>query len=105
MLILTLNHSYSYLIPLFICFDASPPITDNVQEASVIGVLTKSQRIQPLVEAVLTQINLKADLFHKFVVILREEHSTLAQSIQQYHSELNTYNIIGCRIMYFLGNR
>ena len=54
----------------------------------MVGIRTKSQRIQPVVDAVLTQISLKADHFHKFVDILREEHSSIVELILQYYSKL-----------------
>ena len=47
------------------------------------GILTISQRIAPIVEAVLAQIQLKANLFHVFMDVLRRENSCLGDIIQQ----------------------
>ena len=54
-----------------------------VQAASVVGVLTGPERVAPVMEAVLAQIRLKADLFLIFMDILRSENSNLADIVQQ----------------------
>ena len=54
-----------------------------VQAASVVGVLTNNQRIAPVMDSVLAQIKLNANLFHTFIDVLRRENSVLADSIQQ----------------------
>ena len=58
--------------------------TGIVQAASV-GMLTLPQRIAPIVEAVLAQIKLKANLFHVFMDVLRKENSCLGDVIQRYY--------------------
>ena len=51
-------------------------------------MLTLPQRIAPIVEAVLAQIKLKANLFHIFMDVLRRENSCLGDVIQQYYCKL-----------------
>ena len=58
-------------------------ILDIVEMASMVGGLTGPQRIAPVIEAVLAQIMLKADLFHTFMDVLRRENAVLADDIQQ----------------------
>ena len=49
----------------------------------MVGLLTGPQRVVSVMEAVLAQIMLKADLFHTFMDILRRENSDLADVVQQ----------------------
>ena len=49
----------------------------------MLGVLTVSQRIAPVMDAVLAQIKLDAAVFHIFMDVLKKENSPLADSIQQ----------------------
>ena len=51
------------------------------------GVLTGTERIAPVMEAVLAQIMLKADLFHTFMDVLRREDAVLAAVIQRSYSK------------------
>ena len=60
-------------------------MVDIVDVASVPGVLTVSQRIAPIMRAVLAQIELKANLFHKFMDVLRRVNSCLEGKLQQYY--------------------
>ena len=54
-----------------------------VRPASVVGVLTGPERVAPVMEAVLAQISLNAELFHTFMDVLRRENAVLANVIQQ----------------------
>ena len=54
-----------------------------VGAASVVGVLTGPERVAPVMEAVLAQIKVKAELFHTFMDVLRRENDVLADVIQQ----------------------
>ena len=54
-----------------------------VGPASVVGVLTGPERVAPVMEAVLAQIEVKAELFHTFMDVLRRENNVLADVIQQ----------------------
>ena len=49
----------------------------------MVGVLTGPERVAPVMEAVLAQISLNAELFHTFMDILRRENAVLADVIQQ----------------------
>ena len=61
-------------------------MVDIVDAASVLGTtLTGSQRIAPIMKAVLAQIELKANLFHKFMDVLRRENPCLEGKLQQYY--------------------
>ena len=60
---------------------------DIVEVASVVGVLTGSQRIAPVISAVLAQIKLRANNFHTFMSVLRAVNSCLADTISEYYSE------------------
>ena len=62
-------------------------MTDIVEKASVVGVLTGSERISPVMDAVLAQVGLKADLFHTFMAELKETNRHLWGVIQQYYCE------------------
>ena len=60
-------------------------MTDTVRKASVQGLLTNAERIQPVMNAVLAQIYLKADLFNKFMPVLKKVNPGLWESINQYY--------------------
>ena len=60
-------------------------MADIVQTASVEGLLTKTHRIAPVMDAVLAQIRLKADLFHTFMTVLKKENVHLWEILDQYY--------------------
>ena len=46
---------------------------------------TGPNKISPVIEAVLAQINLNPKLFHTFMSVLRTENSVLADVLQDYY--------------------
>ena len=50
-------------------------------------MLTGPERVDPVMEAVLAQISLNAELFHIFMDVLRRENPVLADVIQQYYGK------------------
>ena len=65
-------------------------MADIVQAAAVEGLLTKTQRIAPVVDAVLAQIKLEADLFHTFMTVLKDENVHLWKMLDQYYCKSST---------------
>ena len=57
----------------------------GIVQAASVGMLTLPQRIAPIVEAVLAQIQLKANLFHVFMDVLRRENACLGDVIRQHY--------------------
>ena len=67
--------------------DVSLISEDIVEAASVVGVLTGSQRIAPVISAVRAQIKLKASNFHTIMKVLKTVNSCLAYIISGYYSK------------------
>lgn len=51
----------------------------------MVGMKTGSERIQPVVDAVLAQILLSTDAFRTFMTILKEENPQLRSIVHQYY--------------------
>ena len=60
-------------------------MADIVQTASVLGLLTKTQRIVPVVDAVKAQIKLKAEVFQTFMTVLKDDNTPLWEMLYQYY--------------------
>ena len=58
---------------------------DIVDSASVVGVLTAAQRIQPVITAVHAQIELRASLYHKFIAVVQQFNPLLAEVLGKFH--------------------
>ena len=61
-------------------------MADIVQKASVKGILTGSERISPVMDAVKAQIRLKAELFVTFMGVLKEVNPQLWSVVDNYHT-------------------
>ena len=51
------------------------------------GLMTGLERITPVIDAVQSQIKLKASLFHPFMEVLKEELPDLHESLNEYYGE------------------
>ena len=60
---------------------------DVVDRASVVGILTPSQRIQPIVMAIKAQIQLDASNFQALVDALTPFHLQLSQTLWKFYSK------------------
>lgn len=56
---------------------------DVVERAYVIGGPTPTERVRPIMQAVLAQIELSASTYHRFVDILREFNPLLADTLSK----------------------
>lgn len=61
--------------------------SDIAQRAVVIG-LTATERIRPIIQAILAQTQLQALVFHRFISVLRSFHPLLADALSKAVSKL-----------------
>ena len=67
--------------------------SDVVDRASVVGILTPAQRIQPIVMAIKTQIQLNASNFQVLMGALKPFNLQLSQSLRKFYSN-STYDLV-----------
>ena len=76
--------------------------SDVVDRASVVGILTPAQRIQPIVMAIKTQIQLNASNFQVLMGALKPFNLQLSQSLRKFYST-NIYDLVYAITISFLG--
>ncbi len=64
-----------------------------VQKVSVRDI-PPANRVQDIIQAVLSQIKLDSTKYHVFIEVLQTEHSLLADKLTQYYGKLHYYTTV-----------
>ncbi len=65
-------------------------VSRNVLEGACIREVPPSNRIQPVITAVQSQINLESSNYNVFMCILKDVHPQLAEKLSEYFSKFHT---------------